>query len=207
MDISFHGANCIEIATKKATIITDGGLARVGLKDVAVKEGIYVNTHHDFVPQQDGGIVVDGPGEYEIQDISVRGVPAVRTTDHDGAKWATMYRIVIGEISIAVIGHVSTPLTDEQLEALGVIDIAIIPVGGNGYTLDAHQAVAAVRQLDPKVVIPTHYADKGVKYEVEQMELAPFLQELSANHVVESKYKLKGAVLPDALTVVEITRS
>ncbi|MBC7746809.1 MBL fold metallo-hydrolase [Pedobacter sp.] len=207
MDISYHGANSVQIVAKKSTIITDGALSRVGLKDVVAKEAIYLNTHTDFIPAGVEGIIVDGPGEYEIKDISIKGVPAIRMTDHDGSRQATMYRVVVGDISIAVLGHVVTPLTDDQLELLGVIDIAIIPVGGSGYTLDSHQAVLAVRQLDPKVVIPTHYADDGIKYEVEQNELEPFIKELSALHEVTAKYKIKNGILPETMTVMEITRS
>lgn len=208
MDISFHGANSVQIASKKVMIITDAALSRVGLKDVIIKDAVYINTHTDFVPVGiEDGIVVDGPGEYEIKDISIVGIPATRMTDHDGSKMATIYRIVIGDISIAIVGHIAVPLSDEQLELLGVIDIVIIPVGGSGYTLDSHQAVLTVRQIDPKVIIPTHYADNAVKYEVAQMELEPFIKELSVAHEITPKYKIKNGVLPEVMTVMEITRS
>ena len=143
-----------------------------------------------------------------MSNITVVGVPAKRTIDHEDVQQATMYRIATGEVTIAVVGHVVTPLSEEQLEALGVVDVAIVPVGGGGYTLDAHQAVAVVRQLDPKVVIPTHFADKDTKYEVPQMELEPFLKELGAEqHETMPKWKVKNGMIPDTLQVIELTRS
>ena len=88
-----------------------------------------------------------------------------------------------------------------------MVDVAIIPVGGSGYTLDAHQAIGVVRQIDPKVVIPTHYADKALSYEVPQMDLEPFLKELGASESEKTaKWKLKGAV-PEILTLVELERT
>ena len=85
--------------------------------------------------------------------------------------------------------------------------LVAVPVGGSGYTLDAHQAVSVVRQLDPKVVIPTHFADKVVRYEVPQMELEPFLKELGApQYEKTAKWKLKGP-LPEILTVIELERT
>ena len=66
-----------------------------------------------------------------------------------------------------------------------------------------------VRQLDPKVVIPVHYADTALKYEVPQAELDVFVKELGAT-VVEAglKWKLKNsASLPENLTLVQIARS
>ncbi len=206
MEFEYKGANCVTISTKGASLVIDPKLSLAGLKDVMPKQSFVIATHADFVVPSEG-VVVDQPGEYEIKNVSIVGVPANRLIDHDGSMHATMYRISIGNTSIAVIGHVSTPLSEEQLEALGVIDIAIIPVGGSGYTLDAHQAIALIRQLDPKVVIPTHYAEKAIKYEVPQMELAPFLAELGAEHEALPKWKVKNEVLPDILTVMELTRT
>lgn len=206
MEFEYKGGNCVTINTKGASLVVDPKLSDIGLKDVVPKQSFVIATHADFVVPSEG-VVVDEPGEYEIKNVSIVGVPARRMIDHDDSHHATMYRINIGSVAIAVIGHVTTPLTEEQLEALGVIDVAILPVGGSGYTLDAHQAVAVVRQLDPKVVIPTHYAEKGVNYEVPQMELAPFLSELSAEHEELPKWKVKNEILPEILTVMELTRT
>lgn len=206
MEFEYKGGNCVTISTKGVSLVIDPKLSHIGLKDVLPKQAFVIATHADFVVPSEG-VVVDQPGEYEIKNVSIVGVPAKRMIDHDESNHATMYRISIGGTSIAVIGHVTTPLLEEQLEGLGVIDIAIIPVGGSGYTLDAHQAVAIVRQLDPKVVIPTHYAEKGVNYEVPQMELGPFLAELSAQHEELPKWKVKNDILPEILTVMELTRT
>ena len=205
MDIEYKGGNCVVISTKKATIVVDPRLSDIGLKDVVPKDSIVVATQTDFAIETDE-VAVDRPGEYEIKNISVIGIPARRHIDASG-KDATMYRIVTGDFSIAVIGHVATPLDETQLEALGIVDIVIIPVGGSGYTLDGHQAVSVVRQIDPKIVIPTHYADKAITYEVPQMELEPFIKELAVPVEETPKLKLKNGILPETLTVYEIQRS
>lgn len=207
MDITYYGANCVEIGTKRGSVVIDPGLSHVGLKDKLVKEAIYIATQANFLPPKHDGVTVEGPGEYEIRDFSIKGVPARRMIDHEDVRGTTVYRVVIDEVAIAVVGHVAAPLPDELLEEIGVIDLAIIPVGGGGYTLDSHQATTVVRQLDPKVVIPTHYADSALSYEVPQLELAPFIKEISAEHEVTAKFKIKNGVLPDVLTVVELTRS
>lgn len=207
MEIEYKGANCVVITTKKATLTIDPKLSLVGLKDITPKDAIVLATQAEFGIKNEA-VAIDQPGEYEVSNITVVGVPAKRVIDHEDVQHATMYRIATGEVNIAVIGHVVTPLTEEQLEALGVIDVVIVPVGGNGYTLDAHQAVAAVRQLDPKVVIPTHFDDKAVKYEVPQMELEPFLKELGAEpHETMPKWKVKNGIIPDSLQVIELTRT
>ena len=205
MDIEYKGGNCVVISTKKATIVVDPRLSDIGLKDVSPKDSIVVATQTSFSIETDE-VAVDQPGEYEIKGVSIVGVPAQRLIDADG-KGATMYRIATSDFTVAVVGHVSTPLNEAQLEALGIVDIVIVPVGGSGYTLDAHQAVAVVRQIDPKLVIPTHYADKSIKYEVPQMELEPFIKELAVPVEQTAKLKLKNGIMPDALTVYEIQRT
>ena len=208
MDIEYKGANCVTISTKKVNITVDARLSAVGLKDITPKEAIAIATQTDFTVKHDGDVVVvDQPGEYEVRDISITGVSAKRLIDHDDSKQATMYRVTLNDITFAIVGHVASPLTEEQLETLGVIDVAIVPVGGNGYTLDAHQAVEVVRQLDPKVVIPTHYADKAINYEVPQMELEPFIKELGAEHETMATWKIKNGLIPEVLTVIELTRT
>jgi len=206
MDIEYKGANCVVLNTKKVTITIDPKLSMVGLKDIALKDAIVAVTQSDFVIPSDG-VVMDRPGEYEVRNVTFIGVAAKRLIDHDDSQQSTMYRMVFGDVTFAVIGHVATPLTEEQLEALGVVDIAIVPVGGGGYTLDAHQAVELVRQLNPKVVIPTHYADKDINYEVPQMELEPFIKELGAEHQTMPTWKIKNGILPEVLTVMELTRT
>ena len=207
MDIEYKGANCIVITTKNETVVVDPKLSDVGLKDVKLKSGVVVATQPEFLVRPDEGLVVEGPGEYETLNTAVKGVSAMRMIDHDKIERATMYRISVGDVNIAVVGHVAAPLTEAQMEELGVIDIAIIPVGGSGYTLDAHQAVSVVRELGPKVVIPTHYQDSAIKYEVPQMDLEAFVKELGVERETTPKYKVKNGVLPEVLTVVEVTRT
>jgi L-ascorbate metabolism protein UlaG (beta-lactamase superfamily) len=91
---------------------------------------------------------------------------------------------------------------------LGVIDILILPIGGGGYTLDAVDAAKVIRMIDPKVVVPVHYADSALHYEVPQDELQLFIDELGAPVETVSKYKVKQlAAVPNSLSVVVITRS
>ena len=142
MDIEYKGANCVVITTKKTSVIIDPTLSAVGLKDILPKNAVVIATQSDFLVSGDDAVIVDRPGEYEVRDISIVGAAAERMIDHDKTLNATIYRVTVGDVRFAILGHVAVPLSEEQLEALGVVDVAIVPVGGSGYTLDAHQAVA-----------------------------------------------------------------
>jgi L-ascorbate metabolism protein UlaG (beta-lactamase superfamily) len=210
LEIEYKGGNTVVIATKKATIVTDPKLSVVGLKDLSTKDLIEIATEARFaLNDEDAKLNLEGPGEYGVSHFDIRGIAAQRHLD-SGAdpKIATIYRIESGEFRIGLLGNIYEKLHEDQLEELGIIDILIIPVGGNGYTLDATGAASLVRSIDPKAVIPVHYADDGLKYEVAQDELEVFIKELGAPVEEVSKYKLKQAsLLPDALTVIKVTRA
>lgn len=210
-EIEYKGANSVIISTKKTKIIIDPKLSIVGLKDISTKDAVEIVTEHRFVVNdQDLNLLIDGPGEYGIAEFDIIGVPARRhiDTESDGLS-STMYRLEIGETRIGVIGNISEKLSDEQLEQLGVLDILIIPVGGNGYTLDAVGASSLVKMINPKCVIPVHYADKQLKYEVPQDELDLFIAELGVPVEETAKYKSKQQPVATQapLTIIKIIRS
>lgn len=209
-EIEYKGGNSLVIASKKTTLSIDPKASLVGLKDLKVKDTVELATEPRFLTgAADSSIIIDGPGEYEVGDFTIHGIAATRHIDTpDQEKLATMYRIEAGDIRLALLGNIDQKLTEEQLEGLGVVDALILPVGGGGYTLDATSAAAIVRQVEPKVVVPVHYADAGLKYEVPQDSLEVFVKELGAPTEQVSKLKWKGAAgLPPVLTVLELARS
>ncbi len=209
-DIEYKGGNTLIISTKKATVVMDPAASVVGLKDVKVKDSIQIATEERFaVVNEDARLAIEGPGEYGFGDFDAVGIAAQRHLDSDKDPLiSTIYRLEVGDVRIGVLGNIYEKLTEEQLEGMGVIDILILPVGGNGYTLDATGAASLVRLIEPKVVIPIHYADSGLQYEVPQDTLDTFTKELGAPVEETAKYRLKVATaLPATLTVVALTRS
>lgn len=209
-EIEYKGGNGVVIAGKKATLIFDPKLSLVGLKDIKTKDAVVVATETRFASgADDAKVLLDGPGEYEVADFTIRGTAATRHIDTpDQEKLATIYRVECSDVRIGVIGNIDPKLSESQFEALGVIDILIIPVGGGGYTLDATSAATIVRSAEPKVVIPVHYAEPGLSYEVPQDTLETFVKELGAQFEETQKLKVKSvSTLPQVLTVIKIDRS
>lgn len=210
-DIEYKGGNAVVFTTKKAKVLFDPAVSVVGGKDVSVDGAIMVLTEDRFAPKTASPkLAFTGPGEYEASDVALRGIAAKRHIDSDeeGLR-ATIYRMTIGDIRIAVIGNIAPRLDDDQLESLGVIDLLVLPVGGGGLTLDASDAATIARQVEPKAVVPVHYADSSLKYEVPQEDVDIFVKELGAG-VIEAgaKHKIKGSSgLPEQMTVIKIARN
>lgn len=209
-DLEYKGGNGITITTKKSSLVVDPKLSLVGLKDLKVKDQIALATEHRFrVADTDAQVVIDGPGEYEVGDFTIRGIAATRHIDTpDQEKLATVYRVECSEVRLAILGNIDAKLSEEQYEQIGVVDILVLPVGGGGYTLDATSAAAIVRAIEPKVVVPVHYAGGGLSYEVPQDSLDTFVSELGVQKETLPKLKVKSSsVLPATLTVMEVERS
>lgn len=210
MDISYKGANCVVIKDKTAVIIVDP-TPNATVKDLQHPEAVVLATQPNFAPAEDTvpAFIIDMPGEYEHKDVSVQGiaVPAHLRED-ETAKDAVIYRLETMGVSIAVIGHTVAPLDDDTLEALGQINVLIIPVGGGG-TLDAMDAASIVRQINPNYVIPTYYDDGQTKYEVPQDKLDKFEKEMGNSNIERaSALKIKpGAIMPANITTYELTRT
>lgn len=209
-EIEYKGGNSVVITTKGLKLIADPNLSFVGLKNISVKDALELATEERFATYApDARLTIEGPGEYEVGDFSIRGIAATRHIDTaNEASGTTVYRITLGETRIALLGNIAADLDEDQLEAIGVVDVVIVPVGGGGYTLDGVTAAKLVRQIDPKAVIPVHYADTGVKYEVPQDPLKLFTDELGVSIETVDKYKVKSAAaLPPAMTVIEVRRT
>ncbi len=209
-EVEYKGANCVVISTKKGTIVADPKLSLVGLKDANVKDAIELATEARFALNTDvTRLNIEGPGEYGIADFDIHGIAAQRHLDSESdPKISTIYRIEAGDLRVALLGNIYEKLTEEQLEEIGLIDVLILPIGGNGYTLDATGAANLARQIDPKIVVPIHYADSAIKYEVPQGDFETFAKELGGTVEEAPKLKLKQTgALPEALTVYKLARA
>lgn len=208
MDIQFYGANCIVISGKQYRIVIDDNLADLGKKSVLKNSDIILYTGPHAIPGVESPLVVDHPGEYEVSGISVYGIATRAHMDEAGKKDATMYKIIIDDIRILVTGHVYPELNERQLESIGTIDVMFVPVGGNGYTTDPVGALKLMKKVEPKLVIPTHYDEKGLNYPVPQQTLEQAITGLSMEpKETVDKFKLKGSELGETTQLIVVTPS
>jgi len=206
VEIQYYGANCLKLTTKTATVIIDDNLAKLGLKSITKDDDISLQTNLK-VPVEKGRFLIDMPGEYEIAGVSIHGIAARAHMDDDKQKSAVIYTLTTGDARIAVLGHIFPELSDEQVEQIGRVDVAVVPVGDSGFTMDGIGALKVIKDIEPKVVIPVHYADKAIKYEVPQVELADGLKGLAMEpSETLPKYKPATAELTDTTKLIVLER-
>jgi L-ascorbate metabolism protein UlaG (beta-lactamase superfamily) len=207
MDLQFYGANCVSISYKGTRIIIDDNLADLGGKRIIKSDDValYTGSHGSVDSPR---LTFDGPGEYEVSDISIIGVSARAHIDEPNQLNATMFKLIIGENTVLVTGHIHPELTEKQMEAVGIVDVMVVPVGGNGYTVDPLGAVKLIKEIEPKLVVPTHYAEKGLNYPVPQQDLDHALKEMAIEPKERvAKLRIKPLELSDLTQLVVLERS
>jgi L-ascorbate metabolism protein UlaG (beta-lactamase superfamily) len=196
MDAQFYGADCIVLSTKQARVVIDDNLADLGKKTVTKAGDIVIFTGAHGETAAEPKITISQPGEYEVSGIAIQGIAVRGHMEEEGSKGSTMYKISFDDLRILVTGHIYPELTDSQLEAIGPVDVMFVPVGGNGYTLDGIGALKLIKKVEPKLVIPTHYASETLNFPVPQHALEEVLQSLTMEpRETVTKLKLKATEL------------
>ncbi len=120
--------------------------------------------------------LINKPGEYEIRQIFVYGIPEMKDDKLTGK---IFYLIEAEGISVVHLGLCSqTVLTDKQLEFLESPDILLLPVGGAD-SLTGKQAAQLVQQLEPRFIVPMNFAFPGAKIKLDKVDV--FIKELGKN--------------------------
>lgn len=215
MDIYYIGHSSFRIVTKDVTLVTDPfDTKMVGLKFPTLSADITTISHqhadHNFLKALDNpGKVIDGPGEYEVKRVSIFGLPSY----HDDKKGAergknTMYVIEAEELKVVHLGDLGHKLSDSDIDAMGEVDVLMVPVGGK-YTIDYKMAADVVRSIEPKIILPMHYQTEGLAKETfaELETVDQFVTELGIKKEEQKKLVIKKATLnPEEQTIILLER-
>lgn len=181
MEIQWYGQSLFQITTTKSNkervrIIIDPYNGDYGLKVPKLKGDILLITHqhkdHNNVKAVSGNpFLIEGPGEYEVRGIMIEGIHSFHDKSQGKERGEnTIYTIETEGIKLSHMGDFGEEeLNNEQLEEMGDIDILMIPVGGI-YTISAKEARRIVSQIEPKIVIPMHYAIPGLKLKLDSLK-------------------------------------
>ena len=218
MEINYLGANSISIVLKGAVLVSNPYWDEYGLQAPKKTPDVVLisdkEAEVDSKPtSKDGSFVIGIPGEYEVRDFGIIGIPVGTSNESEveGEEEATdtpsgtCFRIGADGLNIGLISRATRVLTEEQQEILGVVDILVIPVGDNE-GIDALKAAKIVRTLDPKIVIPTYYVDNKTTYKQGNVgALDQFLQEMSGvEHETMATLKIKNGHIADKMQIVEL---
>lgn len=159
------GHSAFRLRGKEVTIVTDPYSPENGINMGKPSAAIVTVSHeapdHSYIDGVSGEPrLVKGPGEYEVADVLIAGV-ATQSEPFKGPI-NTAYVFRFDDLAVCHLGDVHDKLSNDQVEAIGAIDVLLIPVGG-GDGLTPSVASEVVSQLEPMVVVPMQYAIEGMK--------------------------------------------
>ena len=208
MEITWYGHSCFRLTERgMATVVTDPFDSQaVGYEPLKLKADIVTVSHdslgHSCINAVKGySHAITGPGEYEIGGVFITGVQ----TDGLGKKGEerpcnTLYVFDYDGLNVVHLGDLRQVPTQAEVEALGTVHVALVPVGGGG-GLNAAKAAEVISLLEPNIVIPMHYATPVVKLQLDSLN--KFLKEMGL-HIVDPQpsMKITKSGLPEETRVV-----
>lgn len=162
MELTWFGHSCFRLRGREATVITDPPSSSLGYNPGRQQADIVTISHlhpgHNNTDFCTGACrVISGPGEYEAAGVFVTGVPAFHDAQEGKERGKnTIFAIAIDDVTVGHLGDLGHLLTAQMIEALGNVDVLLVPVGGQN-TIDASKAAELVAAMEVKLVVPMHY--------------------------------------------------
>lgn len=211
MEITWYGHSCFRLTERNmATVVTDPyDYSVVGYDKLSLKGDIVTVSHdepgHNFVSAVKGkSHTITTPGEYEIGGVFITGIQTNgQTKRSENETRNILYVFDYDGVVVAHLGNISRVPTQTEVEALGNVHVALVPVGG-GSSLSAAKAAEIISLLEPGIVIPMHYGTPA-----SNIHLAPldkFLKEMGLGAAEpQPSLKVTRNTVPEETRVVVLS--
>ena len=163
MTITWLGHSCFLLESGGFRALLDPFRDVPGLADVeAEADAVYCSHGHFDHAYTDRVRLTSG----RENPFTVTEIP----TFHDGQGGAlrgenTVRRFEAEGVSVVHLGDLGHQLSPEQVQAAGLCDALLLPVGGT-YTVDSGEARAVAEAIGPRVIVPMHYRRGDVGFDV-----------------------------------------
>ncbi|MDX2162396.1 MAG: MBL fold metallo-hydrolase [bacterium] len=206
MDITWYGLSCFRLAERgKLSVITDPFSESIGLGAPKLKGDIVtvshdVPGHHHIAAVKGEPYLVRGAGEYEIGGVFVTGI-AMHNEDTGVPNIA--YVVDFDGLTVLHLGDLNHVPSQSVVQEMGQVNALLIPVGGGG-GLRAAQAAEVVALFEPYYVIPMHYEQPGLAFELDPVE--KFLKAMGVSKAQEAEtLRISASDQPEQPQVVVLT--
>ena len=138
---------------------------------IAAPADVVIATHEhddhgatDTIPGRP--LVLVHPTSQTVGGLQITGVE-VAHDEAGGSKRGRNTVVVLddGDVRLVHLGDLGHLLDKAAIEAIGRVDVLLVPVGGF-FTIDEKEAAAVVESLHPRIVIPMHYKTDMVDFPI-----------------------------------------
>lgn len=109
--------------------------------------------------------IIKGAGEYEVKDIFIKGFSTpVSLKEGKSSKTYqnTSYVFTLDGIRVTFLGALEKKLEPEHKAIIDETDVLFVPVGEDGFLLNAYDAYKLAVSLEPKLIIPMDYNEQSL---------------------------------------------
>ncbi|MDE0464243.1 MAG: MBL fold metallo-hydrolase [Caldilineaceae bacterium] len=206
MDINWYGFSCFRLRERGVTAICDPlNRKATGIQLPRIRADIVtISSGSSALAESTDGVsgepkILRGPGDYEVKQVLVTGLP----TSQNGTRNVAFFLDFAG-LTVGHLGELGQVPASAGGEELGDIDVLLAPVSGP-HVPDVSRIAEVISQLDPRIVVPMQYSDKGIRSEQSE-SLEPvdrFLKELGiSDPEVTDTLRLTKSGLPEETQVV-----
>lgn len=215
MEITWYGHSCFRLTERNyATVVTDPYDSKsIGYDSLKLRSDIVTVSHdapgHNNTDAVKGtSHVIDGAGEFEIGGVFITGVQTDGSgsgkkkskKENEASGRNTIYVFDYDGITVAHLGDLREVPTQSEIETLGTINVALIPVGGGG-GLNAAKAAEVISLIEPSLVIPMHYSTPATKLSLDSLN--KFIKEMGLSKPsTQPSIKVTRSGLPNETHVV-----
>ena len=177
MVISYAGGECFKVSKGDLTLSFNPPAKESKLASAKFGADIALVSldHPDFNGSENAAFgerqpfVIEGPGEYEIKEVTVRGFATPAMYDKKQTI-NTIYSVMLEGMNLCFLGALGNAELPAAAKAeLDDIDVLFLPVGpstGSGQAAGIINYAAAYKlavQLEPKVIVPMNYDAASLK--------------------------------------------
>lgn len=210
MDLKYLGQSSFKMSFKNGMVLLadpfDPSIASLSFSDqkadiVTVSSDDSV---HNFVKSVTGPVkreevfLVNEEGEYEVGGVEVTAKKTYRDKNKGKDKGENLIMIIRQNgISICHLGSLGHELNEKQVEAVGAVDVLLLPVGVEN-KIGQKEVENMISNMSPSLVIPMYK---------NQDDLKEFLDKNSLEVMLEGvdKLKINSNTLPENTKVVVLS--
>ena len=212
MELVWYGLSCFRMKERGlATVVTDPYDPALGLPALKLTADVVTVSHDapghsNFAGVKGERLRVTGPGEYEVGGVFITGISmATKGPRKNGRAPNTLYVFEFEGLTVAHLGDLAYVPTQAQIEDLGPVDVALVPVGG-GEGLTPAEAAEVISLIEPSLVVPMHFKTGGEKIKLGLV--AGFLSEMGVGkQEPQDRLNVTKSGLSDQTQVIVLQRS
>jgi L-ascorbate metabolism protein UlaG (beta-lactamase superfamily) len=164
-------------------------------KNLASREPCYSPSAHNKSAIMGDPLTLEGSGEIETKGIFIEGITQ---------KSNTIYLIKSEGVTLCHLGNLEKKnLKEELLEKVANVDILLVPIGGHD-TINYEEAISLINQIEPKIIIPMHYALPNLKIKLDSLD--KFLKAISKKPEVLDKLTIRKNNLPGETKLIVLNK-